>query len=67
MHIAAGHAAVGDIADDRDPQAFQLCAMIENGARVEQGLRRMLMCAVARIDDRDAQMALQEVRAPDAE
>ena len=41
---------------------FQRCAAIQNRARVEQRLRRMLMRAVAGIDDRRFQMPLQKVR-----
>ena len=62
VHVGPRHAAVRDVADDRHPQPFQLLAAVENGSRVEQRLRRMLMRAVAGVDDRRFQMALQKMR-----
>ena len=61
-HVGARHAAVRDIADDGDAQAFELLAAVENRARIEQRLRGMLVRAVAGVDDGNSQVALQKVR-----
>ena len=62
VHVGARHAAVRDVADDRHPQAFQVPAAIQNGARVQQRLGGMLVRAVAGVDDRRGQVARQKMR-----
>ena len=51
MNVRARHARVQDVADDRDFQAVDSPFMFADGHRVEQRLRRMLMRAVAGVDD----------------
>ena len=51
-----------DVADDSHPQAFESREAVEDGARVEQRLRGMLVRAIARVDDRDLQMTSQKLR-----
>ena len=48
MNVGSRHAAVRNVADDGHAQTFELGRLIENRARVEQRLRRMLVRAVAR-------------------
>ena len=45
-------AAVQNVAADRDRAAFERSEMLSQRQRVEQGLGRMLVCAVAGIDHR---------------
>ena len=62
VDVGAGHAAVRDVADDGDAQAFERRAVIEDGAGVEQRLGGVLVGAVAGVDDGGArQVARQEV------
>ena len=54
LHVAARDAAVLDVADDRDAQPVEAVAAVEAGAdrvAVEQRLRRVLVPAVAGVDD----------------
>ncbi len=51
MDVRPGDPRVEDVAADGHDQAFQLAAQPPDGQRVEQGLRRMGMHAVAGIDD----------------
>jgi hypothetical protein len=61
VDVGARHAAVGDVADDGHPQPFERWAGIQDGAGVQQRLRGMLVGAVARVDDRDGQVAGQKM------
>ena len=50
--VAAGHAAVQDVADDGDHHAVEVAAEgLAQGEEVEQALRRVLVLAVAGVDD----------------
>ena len=60
MDVRAGDAAVSDVADDRNAQAIEPAAVIENRPRVEQRLCRMLMRAVAGVHDRSRAGAARE-------
>ena len=51
---AAAHTGVPDVADDADLQAVETALGLPDGVQVEQGLRGMLMLAVACVDDVDA-------------
>ena len=62
MHVGAGHAAVRDIADDGHAQTLERVAAIQNGQRVEQRLRGMLVRAVAGVDDGNGQVPRQKMR-----
>jgi hypothetical protein len=64
VRIRARHAAVSDVADDGHPQAFQARTVIENRQGVEQRLRGVLVRAVPRIDDRDAEQPREKVGRP---
>ena len=48
----AGDAAVGDVADDPDPLAVERAEPVEQRVDVEQRLARVLVLAVAGVDDR---------------
>ena len=50
MNIRAGHAAVQNVAENRDVPAFELSLAIADRERVEQGLRGMFVRAVARVE-----------------
>ena len=52
QHVGARHPAVQDVADDRDPSALEVAEVAAHGERVEQSLRRVLVRAVAGVDDR---------------
>ena len=65
LHIAARDAAVLDVADDRDAQPVEAVAAVEvgaNGVAVEQGLRRVLVPAVAGVDDAGGRPAGDHLR-----
>ena len=47
----AGDARVEDVADDRDVQAFEPAELLLKRVEVEQRLRRVLVLAVAGVDD----------------
>jgi hypothetical protein len=49
----ADGAAVGEVADEADPEVVEAPDLALNGVDVEQRLRRVLAGAVARVDDRD--------------
>ncbi len=49
MDIRARHTAVQDVSKNRDMQAVQFSFAVANGQRVEQGLGRMFVRAVARV------------------
>ncbi len=51
QHVRAQHAAVQQVADDRDAQAREPALVLDHRERVEQRLRRMLVRAVAGVDD----------------
>ena len=53
MNIRAGHAAVQDVAENRDVPAFELALAIADGERIEQRLRGMLVRAVAGVQHRN--------------
>ena len=62
INIRTRHAAVQNIAQNRDVPAFELPFAIANRERVEQSLRRMFMRAVARIHHRNFQALGHEFR-----
>ena len=47
----ARDARVEDVADDRDVEAFEPAELLLHRVEVEQRLRRVLVLAVARVDD----------------
>ena len=61
-NVGPRHPAVRDVADDGDAQAFERAAAVENRERIEQRLRRMLVRAVAGVDDRNRQIAREKMR-----
>ena len=62
MNIGSRHAAVQDVAEDRDVQPFEAAAAVANRQRIEQRLRGMLVRAVAGVDHRNIQAARDEIR-----
>ncbi len=62
--IRAGDAAVGDVADDRDPQPRDFSESFANRVKIEQPLRRMLVRAVAGVDDAATDRARQQRGGP---
>ena len=56
------HAAVIDVADDRDLQALERFLVAQNRVGIEQRLRGMLVHAIAGIDDRNIQMGRHQQR-----
>ena len=49
--IGSRDSAVGDVPDDGDGESFNFPEALANGVEIEQTLRRMLVSAVAGIDD----------------
>ena len=62
--VRARHAAVQDVADDGHREAVEAALALANGERVEQRLRRVLVGAVAGVDDRAVDARGEEVRRP---
>ena len=63
VNVRSRHAAVCDVADDRHARALRWSAFWSRIVqRIEQRLRGMLVRAVARVDDRNGQMARQKMR-----
>ncbi len=62
QHVRPEHAAVQQVADDGDLQAGEPALVRANRERVEQRLRRVLVHAVAGVDDRRAADAREQVR-----
>ena len=60
--IRSGDAAVGDVADDGDFQAFDFAEALADGVEIEQALRRMFMRAVAGVDDAAFDVAREHLR-----
>ena len=58
--VRAGHARVQHVADDRDVHAFDAPERGAHRVQVEQALRRVLVRAVAGVDDRGARVARGE-------
>ncbi len=55
--VGARHPAVSHVAHDRDVEALQMSLLLPDGHEVEQGLSRMLVRPVARVDHPAAQAA----------
>ena len=51
LHERAGDARVQDVADDRDVQPVEAAELLLQRVEVEQRLRRVLVLAVAGVDD----------------
>ena len=62
MNVGAGDARMQDIAADRDRQPLDAALVAADGQGVEQGLGRMLMRAVAGVDDRAVDLSRQQMR-----
>ena len=62
MNFRTGHAAVINISQNCDLQAGELLLMFQNRVGIEQRLLRMLMHAVACVDNRYVQIAGHQVR-----
>ena len=62
VDIRTRDARVQDVADDRDLQTFDSSFVFTNRERVEQRLRRMLVRAVAGVDDRRRTHAREMLR-----
>src|SRR5204863_389662 len=60
--IRAGDAAVGDVADDGDLEAFHFAESLANGIHVEQALRGMFVSAVAGVHDAALHRARKQFR-----
>src|SRR5207244_4348393 len=56
VNIAAGDAAVGNVADQPDGQAFEPALHVPDREDVEQALRRVFVGAVAGVDHATAQV-----------
>ena len=54
QHIGAGYSAVLDVADDADVHAIERASLLANRVAVQQGLRGVLVPAIARIDHVDS-------------
>ena len=63
--VRAQHAAVQQVADDGDLEALDALLVLADRERVEQRLRRVLVHAVAGVDDARLADARQQVAAPD--
>ncbi len=61
MDIGAGDAAVLEVAENRDIQVFDFAQAIADSESVEKALRRVLVRAVAGVDDGNIEMASNEV------
>jgi hypothetical protein len=59
--VAAGDAAVGDVADDEDVEAGDVAEPLADGVEIEQALRRVLVRAVAGVDDAALEAARQHL------
>src|SRR5438874_9976270 len=62
LNRGAGNAAVIDVADDGNMQAFQYLLMPQNGICIEQRLRRMLVHAISRVRSEEHTSELQSRR-----
>ena len=62
VDVRARHAAVLDVADDRDLEAGDAALALADGERVEQRLRRVLVRAVAGVDHPGLEPPRQHVR-----
>src|SRR5262249_44645668 len=62
VDVAAGDAAVGDVADQADRQAVDPALDLADGEDVEQALGRVLVGAVAGVDDAGVEVLGQQVR-----
>ena len=62
QHVRSQDAAVQQVADDRDLQALEALLVLADRERVEQRLRRVLVHAVAGIDDGRPAQAREQVR-----
>ena len=62
--VAAGHAAVGDVAADGDRQALQAAFGAADRQGVQQGLRGVFVPPVARVQDRAIHLLRQKVDRP---
>ena len=62
MDVRAHHAAVLDVAEDRDAQAVEAALVAADREGIEQRLRRMLVRAVAGVDDSRREPLRQHVR-----
>ena len=51
VDVGAGHAAVGDVADDGDRQPLEVALVLADRQQIEERLGRMLVRAVAGVDD----------------
>ncbi len=58
--VGARDPAVGHVAHDRDVETFQMPLLLPDGHEVEQGLSRVLVRTVPRVDDPAAQAAGQQ-------
>ena len=54
QHVGPRDPAVLDVADDRDAEAVDPAEVLSDRVRVEQRLRRVLVPAIARVDDADS-------------
>jgi hypothetical protein len=61
MNIGASDTAVLEVAEDGDIEVVDFAEAIANGERVEQSLRGMFVRAVAGVDDRDIEVASDEI------
>ena len=64
VHVRTRDAAMRNVADDGHSQAFERAATDENGAGVEQRLGRVLVHAIAGVNDGGGQVPRQEMRRP---
>ena len=62
--VGPGDAAVQDVADNRDSQAFNTALDLADGQQIQQALGRMLVRPVAGIDDRLVRDILARPDAP---
>ena len=62
VNVASRNAGVHHVAADGNLRALQTAQMLAHGQHVQQSLRRMLVHAVARVDDARADMLRQQRR-----
>src|SRR5580700_2264324 len=62
VNVGASHAAVSNVAENRDIQIRERTFAVTDGEGIQQALRRMLVRAVARVDDGNIEMARDKVR-----
>src|SRR5580692_12231467 len=62
VNVGASDSAVSNVPENRDMQISERALAVADGEGIQQALRRMLVSAVARVDDGNIEMARDKVR-----